>query len=41
MLADGLPVETVARRVGYRNPSAFTSAFRRVTGQPPGHVTGR
>ncbi|MGX6446723.1 AraC family transcriptional regulator [Patulibacter sp. S7RM1-6] len=36
LLADGLPVETVARRVGYRSASAFITAFRRVTGQTPG-----
>jgi AraC-like DNA-binding protein len=35
LLADGLPVGTVARRVGYTKPSAFTEAFRRVTGQRP------
>jgi len=36
LLADGTPVSTVARRVGYRSPSAFATAFRRVTGQAPG-----
>jgi AraC-like DNA-binding protein len=35
LLADGLPVATVARRVGYR-PSAFVTAFGRITGQTPG-----
>jgi AraC-like DNA-binding protein len=38
LLADGHPVATVARRVGYRRPSAFVTAFRRVTGQTPGAV---
>jgi len=38
LLADGGSVATVARQVGYRNPSAFTTAFRRITGQTPGSV---
>lgn len=36
LLADGTPVQATARAVGYRRPSAFISAFRRVTGQTPG-----
>ncbi|MEW2134582.1 AraC family transcriptional regulator [Streptomyces sp. NPDC005435] len=36
LLADGIPVGGVARAVGYRKPSAFIAAFRRVTGQTPG-----
>ncbi|GAA3587461.1 helix-turn-helix transcriptional regulator [Amycolatopsis ultiminotia] len=36
MLAGGTPVNATARAVGYRKPSAFIAAFRRVTGQTPG-----
>jgi AraC-like DNA-binding protein len=36
LLAAGMPVATVARRVGYATPSAFVAAFRRVTGTTPG-----
>lgn len=35
-LADGLPVNVVADRVGYATPSAFVSAFRAHTGVTPG-----
>lgn len=35
-LAEGLPIATVARRVGYSTPSAFVAAFRRETGLTPG-----
>ena len=35
LLADGLPVGAVARRVGFKKPAAFAEAFRRVTGRPP------
>jgi AraC-like DNA-binding protein len=35
LLADGTPVGTTARRVGFTKPAAFTEAFRRVTGQLP------
>lgn len=35
-LADGLPVNLVATRVGYATPSAFVSAFRAHTGVTPG-----
>ncbi|SFF39673.1 AraC-type DNA-binding protein [Actinacidiphila alni] len=36
MLAEGTSVNATARAVGYRKPSAFIAAFRRVTGQTPG-----
>jgi AraC-like DNA-binding protein len=36
LLAAGMPVATVARRVGYATPSAFVAAFRRVTNTTPG-----
>ncbi|MEW1721467.1 AraC family transcriptional regulator [Streptomyces sp. NPDC093109] len=36
LLADGASVNTTARAVGYRKPSAFINAFRRVTGHTPG-----
>ena len=36
MLAAGLPVGTVGRRVGYSTPSAFVQAFRRELGTTPG-----
>ncbi|WP_312949180.1 AraC family transcriptional regulator [Superficieibacter sp.] len=31
-----LPIETVAQRLGYTSQAAFSRAFKRVTGQPPG-----
>ncbi|MFF4014200.1 helix-turn-helix transcriptional regulator [Streptomyces sp. NPDC001843] len=34
-LAAGLPVEAVARKVGYASASSFTAAFRRVVGITP------
>ena len=34
-LAEGLPVEAVARRVGYASASSFTAAFHRVVGVTP------
>lgn len=34
-LATGVPVTTVAARLGYENPAAFTTAFRSVLGRPP------
>lgn len=40
LLADGLPVGTVARRVGYAQSTTFVTAFRRTTGRTPG-ATGR
>ena len=36
LLGSGTSVNATARAVGYRRPSAFISAFRRVTGQTPG-----
>lgn len=36
LLGKGTTVNATARAVGYRRPSAFISAFRRVTGQTPG-----
>lgn len=36
LLAGGMPVGTVGRRVGYRTPSAFVQSFRRVLGHTPG-----
>jgi AraC-like DNA-binding protein len=36
MLGGGTSVNATARAVGYRKPSAFIAAFRRVTGQTPG-----
>lgn len=36
LLGDGRPVGTIAHAVGYHSPSAFITAFRRVTGQTPG-----
>jgi AraC-like DNA-binding protein len=39
LLAEGVPVTTVARRVGYTSPSAFVAAFRRLTGHTPGEST--
>lgn len=36
LLAAGVPVSTVSRRVGYQNASAFVQTFRRVMGHTPG-----
>ncbi|MGO2585126.1 MAG: helix-turn-helix domain-containing protein, partial [Brachybacterium tyrofermentans] len=36
LLAAGETIEEVALRVGFRSTSAFTAAFRRVTGLTPG-----
>ena len=33
---DGLPIDTVAGSLGYASQAAFSRAFKRVTGQPPG-----
>lgn len=35
LLGEGTPVNTVARHVGYRSPSAFVAAFRRCLGKTP------
>ncbi|MEW2517818.1 helix-turn-helix domain-containing protein [Actinacidiphila alni] len=40
LLSDGATVESTARAVGYRKPSAFIAAFRRATGQTPGTYLG-
>ena len=36
LLAGGSSVSEVSHRVGYQTPSAFSAAFRRAVGQPPG-----
>jgi AraC-like DNA-binding protein len=36
LLADGVPLSGVARRVGYATPSAFVAAFHREVGISPG-----
>jgi AraC-like DNA-binding protein len=38
LLATGIPVGVVANRVGYRTPSAFVAAFRKVLGTTPAQV---
>jgi AraC family transcriptional regulator, regulatory protein of adaptative response / methylphosphotriester-DNA alkyltransferase methyltransferase len=41
LLRDGaLPVATVARAVGYRQPAQFSKAFRRHHGRPPSELRG-
>ncbi|GIJ46783.1 transcriptional regulator [Virgisporangium aliadipatigenens] len=40
MLAEGVPVGTVSRRVGFRKAAAFTDAFRRVTRRLPSSLSG-
>lgn len=40
LLAEGLGVGAVARRVGYAAPSAFVAAFRREVGTTPGGYFG-
>lgn len=40
LLATDLPVGVVAHRVGYRTPSAFVAAFRKVLGTTPAQVFG-
>ena len=34
-------VETIAARVGYRNPFVFSTTFKRVMGWPPSEYPGR
>lgn len=33
---DKLPIDTAARRLGFRSQAAFTRAFKRIVGEPPG-----
>jgi len=40
LLAAGLPLESVAGRVGYASASAFAAAFRRTVGVPPREYVG-
>jgi AraC-like DNA-binding protein len=40
LLAAGIPVTTVAHRVGYGSASAFVAAFRRAVGVPPARYFG-
>ncbi len=40
LLAIGTPVAAVAGRVGYRTPSAFVAAFRKVLSTTPARVFG-
>ncbi|MEC3981369.1 AraC family transcriptional regulator [Amycolatopsis sp. H20-H5] len=40
LLAEGMPLTAVSRRVGYSSPSAFVAAFRRAVGIPPGAYFG-
>ncbi|MER7171425.1 helix-turn-helix transcriptional regulator [Streptomyces mesophilus] len=40
LLAEGRPVATVARAVGYATPSAFLAAFRRTVGTSPRRYLG-
>lgn len=40
LLARGMPIAGVARRVGYRSASAFVAAFHRSVGVPPGEYFG-
>jgi len=41
LLDDNTPVEQVAERVGFSEPSAFARAFKAWTGVPPGHYRPR
>lgn len=38
MAREGLPIETVALRLGYGSQAAFSRAFKRVTGYPPSQL---
>ncbi|MEC3920108.1 AraC family transcriptional regulator [Nocardia sp. CDC160] len=40
LLAQGLTVEAVSRRLGYSDPAAFTHAYRRWFGHPPSRANG-
>ncbi len=37
---DRMPIETAAHRLGYGSHAAFSRAFKRVTGRPPGAIAG-
>ncbi|MEU0501028.1 helix-turn-helix transcriptional regulator [Nocardia sp. NPDC005998] len=41
LLAEGLPIARIARRVGYATPSAYVAAFRRTVGVSPGRYFAR
>lgn len=38
LVQDDLKIQTIARRVGYDNPFAFSTAFRRITGRRPSEL---
>lgn len=38
---ENMPIETAAYRLGYGSQAAFSRAFKRVTGQPPGAARNR
>ncbi|WP_410654231.1 AraC family transcriptional regulator [Amycolatopsis sp. lyj-112] len=40
LLAEGMPLTAVSRRIGYSSPSAFVVAFRRAVGVTPGSYFG-
>ena len=40
-LAAAQPVTTIALDLGYDNPAAFTTMFRRILGSPPHSFRGR
>jgi len=40
LLAAGMPLAAVSRRIGYSSPSAFVAAFRRAVGVTPGAYFG-
>lgn len=40
LLAEGMPLTAVSRRIGYSSPSAFVVAFRRAVGVTPGAYFG-
>jgi AraC-like DNA-binding protein len=41
LISTDLPVSAIAARVGYLNPLAFSTAFKRLTGVPPTHYRRR
>jgi len=40
IVRDRMPIEAAAERLGYGSQAAFSRAFKRVTGHPPGAVRG-